>query len=924
MAQKIKKGFFKILPWSVVIFLVVGVSVTFLSPAPNNPDVQPAKAADTILSSVYIDDGDGTVERIRWTMDETVTACAYEAGDWTVNTAGSINVAITGLICTGSDAFLNILVAADGYETGGAIDPIISYADAGTLGSVTLTSGNMGAHAAVTATDGAAPVVVNCFFKDITTVDGQVDRVDITFSETVQLINPYEDADWSFPLPGDIGLTNETNATVVGSDVRLTTSGDANETGNIVNGSRVQYDAANGVANSLKDNAATPNAVASFAVSVSDNAAPYPVSSVYKDADSNGTVDRIDITMTADAGLACSFNAADWSIPTPGSINANTPASCTAVGNDLRIGVSANANETGGTTNPTILYTNNFSRVRDGAFIYTATFSSAVTATDGAVPVVVSTTPINNAVSVPIDQALIWNFSEPMVATFVYGVEIVGNEFISNPTPSANPADWTATWNISGTTVSVAHPDYSYGTPINITTHNANVHPAVEPLTELSAIGPVPDDWSFTTLSSGGGGRGASVVGTVVINNDAATTSNPNVTLTLTGTNATEMVIGNDPNFIGSSWETFATSKTWTLTSGDGVKTVYTKFKDSAGNLSQTASDTITRTLPTVSDEYSFVTASPISVVADGASESTITADVRDGSNAPMSGKTVTISSSRGTLDTITTVTGTTGVDGVATFKVKSGTAGTSTFTATVDSVVIITAASVVFTAPGAPSEVPPGEVPVGLSVGDLIKSSISSTVYYYGSDNKRHIFPNSLTYRTWYLDWSGVKVIPQSQLQGIALGKNVTMRHGTVLVKIESDPKVYAVEPGGILRWIPTEARAIALYGPYWTKRVIDVPAVFWGDYTFGADITTDTHPTGALIQYAGLPDIYYIRGAEKRHIATESAFIVNNFRWINVLTVPTAFYYSTGADITGREPDLASIYQDFGFCYLLKTQPF
>jgi len=42
-----------------------------------------------------------------------------------------------------------------------------------------------------------------------------------------------------------------------------------------------------------------------------------------------------------------------------------------------------------------------------------------------------------------------------------------------------------------------------------------------------------------------------------------------------------------------SSWEDYATEKSWTLTSGDGTKTVYVKFKDSAGNVSETYSDTI-------------------------------------------------------------------------------------------------------------------------------------------------------------------------------------------------------------------------------------------------------------------------------------------------------------------------------------------
>ena len=896
----------------MVMLLVITLSIGFFNSVPK---VQPVKAVvhDMTSSNIQLFDTNhnGKIELIKFNVSnpnfltEPATLLGASPYGLAVTQAGrDITISLVGIVTIANpsevqvvlnEADPDLVIDTDAVNSANPIE--LAYTPSGCGVSCIWDTVNDELNliapgdtvATDTEIDKAAPVPVSAVYQDSNS-DGRVDRIVLNISSDVGLAVTYADGDWTV-TPGTVSLDNETGITAVGDNLIISTLGAINTTGGAVNPA-VAY---NNNANNLRDGAG--NFTATFAaVTAIDYAAPYPVSAVYKDAISpgDGTVDRIDITMTTDLGLACTFNADDWSIPTAGDINVNNPVSCTRAGNDLQIGVFADANQTGGTTNPTILYTNNLWRVRDGASNYTATFSPAVTATDAAAPVIIATSPANNAAGVDLNANIVITFSEPMTTGSV------------TYTLAPDPGGVAVAWSSGNKVATYSHTAFAGGTPytFQITAGNAS---AGTPNALIA--GPVPNPFSFTSLAAGGG-RGASVVGTVVINNDAATTSNPNVTLTLTGTNATEMVIGNDPNFIGSSWETFATSKTWTLTSGDGVKTVYAKFKDSAGNLSQTASDTITRTLPTVSDEYSFVTASPISVVADGASQSTITADVRDGSNAPMSGKTVTISSSRGTLDTITTVTGTTGTDGVATFKVKSGTAGTSTFTATVDSVVIITAASVVFTAPGAPSEVPPGEVPVGLSVGDLIKSSISSTVYYYGSDNKRHIFPNSLTYRTWYLDWSGVKVIPQSQLQGIALGKNVTMRPGTVLVKIESDPKVYAVEPGGILRWIPTEARAIALYGPYWTKRVIDVPAVFWGDYTFGADITTDTHPTGALIQYAGLPDVYYIQGAEKRHIATESAFIANNFRWINVLTVPTAFYYSTGTDITGREPDLASIY--------------
>ncbi len=104
----------------------------------------------------------------------------------------------------------------------------------------------------------------------------------------------------------------------------------------------------------------------------------------------------------------------------------------------------------------------------------------------------------------------------------------------------------------------------------------------------------------ITTGSGGGGGTSGDTVsptGTISINAGAATTSTLSATLTLTATDnigVTQMMISNDSGFAGGSWESYAASKTWTLTSGDGAKTVYVKFKDAAGNISLTASDSIT------------------------------------------------------------------------------------------------------------------------------------------------------------------------------------------------------------------------------------------------------------------------------------------------------------------------------------------
>ncbi len=89
-------------------------------------------------------------------------------------------------------------------------------------------------------------------------------------------------------------------------------------------------------------------------------------------------------------------------------------------------------------------------------------------------------------------------------------------------------------------------------------------------------------------------------LGTIKINNDANSTNSTSVTLNLSATDANSgMGIGAQMQFSNdnSTWsapEAYAITKSWTLTSGDGTKTVYAKFKDVAGNWSGAVSDTIT------------------------------------------------------------------------------------------------------------------------------------------------------------------------------------------------------------------------------------------------------------------------------------------------------------------------------------------
>ncbi|HRT11408.1 MAG TPA: hypothetical protein P5194_02650, partial [Patescibacteria group bacterium] len=185
---------------------------------------------------------------------------------------------------------------------------------------------------------------------------------------------------------------------------------------------------------------------------------------------------------------------------------------------------------------------------------------------------------------------------------------------------------------------------------------------------------------------------------------------------------------------------------------------------------------------------------------------------------------------------------------------------------------------------------------------GSLIKMNGLSSVYYLGQDGKRYVFPNQTTYFSWYKDFSGVVTISQSELESYPLGSNITMRPGTYLVKITTNPKVYAVEPGGLLRAIPDEASAKALYGDNWAKRVVDVPDAFFTNYKMGTALAAGEIPAGALVKNADNPDVYYFDGTNYRKIADEAAFNANRFRFDFVLTVSTAITAS-GNNITTNE---------------------
>lgn len=161
------------------------------------------------------------------------------------------------------------------------------------------------------------------------------------------------------------------------------------------------------------------------------------------------------------------------------------------------------------------------------------------------------------------DQMII-NFSEPMNTSSVV--------FSTNPL-----FDFTPVWSNNNTTVALKHLIFSANQSYTVT-----ISAGTDLATGSNSISNLP----YVVNVVSGIVQPTVLVPSnisVLINGGASTTNSGNVTLTVAATNAISMRFSNNPFFTDANWENYATSKNWTLGSGNGIKTVYAKFISSTG-----------------------------------------------------------------------------------------------------------------------------------------------------------------------------------------------------------------------------------------------------------------------------------------------------------------------------------------------------
>ncbi len=151
-----------------------------------------------------------------------------------------------------------------------------------------------------------------------------------------------------------------------------------------------------------------------------------------------------------------------------------------------------------------------------------------------------------------------------------------------------------------------------------------------------------------------------------------------------------------------------------------------------------------------------------------------------------------------------------------------------------------------------------PPSVNASIATEQLIKGTSHSSVYYFAYNGKRYVFPNEKVYRSWYPNFSGVTTITDAELAAITIGGNVHYKPGMKLLKITTDPKVYATDWNGKLRWVTSESIAAELYGPLWSTNIDDVPDTFFAGYAISTPINSpDNYNVETVRSAAGVVGI-------------------------------------------------------------------
>lgn len=603
-----------------------------------------------------------------------------------------------------------------------------------------------------------------------------------------------------------------------------------------------------------------------FGLSQIAYAADTLVSQQYQDLNNDGYVDTI--ILEFDTNLtACTFDAADWSVVTPGTVNitgiTGFSNACNGSSPDLFLTVTSGTRKTGGGTSPVISYANagTANSIQDSGNI---SAKSNRTVADAAKPIFTIVDLTDSDTDGFVDEI---NFVWSEVIDTNDGVAPVAADLPTTLLPDGSTADFSAATisdpaggtqviNVTGVTgqqtintgigstaisgdMSGKWKDALDNTPhITAATSQETVTEVMAPLVVSSVPG----------AGLGGANSASPIVLTFSENIDSIT-----YTLSPTRTLAS-----------GTSFPASVVTLSGTKLSGLNTFTI-TSAPDENGNafgqFMSTGTTSFTFTVSSSSDEAP----TPLTYEID-LNDLSSYENLVSGSLLPISWSTsgtgavsgVTLSYTTNGGETWETIVQNTENDGLYTWSIPTSITSSFMIKAEATDLVSVldtdTSEELTLSSGSSEEEVDEDEVSEddadseeqesSLHDGHYIKGSSWSTVYYVDGSVRRP-FLDTQTYFTYADSFDDVVEVSDAVLADYTIGSPMLPRANTVLIKIQSVNNVYALgEDNGsaVLRWISTEELAVALYGSSWSNYVIDVPVTAWSHFVMGEDVESSS----------------------------------------------------------------------------------
>ncbi|OGL72027.1 hypothetical protein A3C17_04550 [Candidatus Uhrbacteria bacterium RIFCSPHIGHO2_02_FULL_53_13] len=760
-----------------------------------------------------------------------------------------------------SDTLASVTMNASAFDDGssalsGSVTSGIYTATVGALDSQDDTSNNITVTAVDNAGNSTATAGTNNYTVD--TIVPTVTQASVTVAGATGTSGAFKNGNspvltWNPTTSGEsdtIASASFDGSSFKSGDTALSGSLATNWTASLSGAMDLQDDTSNAVTVTVVDNVGNSTGPTTSSTTYTiDTVLPTISTAVYQDNNGNGTVDRVVLTFSEDVSSGFSADKDEWTFPTASELTLTAPtldASVTNSTTTVTIAVGADANETGHTTAPTIAYTNTSGTLQDDAGNAVANVT-AQTLTDDAGPLLLSSDPSDAEQNVSRNDAVTMTFSEPIVtASFAYTCCGTGTD----------PGSRAVTWSSNDTVATVAHAQFQSSNDITLTVTDA---PDGASNTFVGAVAAAANPFTFTTAAAGG-----VVVG---VNDTAGPTS---------GSTSNQTITLVSPNGGGTYTAGSSTPIAWTQRGRiDMVNVAYSLDNGATWTILASGIRNLGSYLWTLPD----IVADRVRIRVQGTDLASVYTE--DSSDSAFS---------------------------IVKAPVASQTAPEPSLPPADNAVAVDTKTPIILELGEPVVEVDtPREEALKLAVGDVLRGVTDPAVYVIRSDGKRAVFPDSETYFSYFDSFDHVVTINDDQLRKLPLGKRVTVRPGTWLVKIQSDPRVYAVEDGGLLRHVPNEDTARFLYGDTWNSQVRDVNVAFFKDYRIGEPLPSNTYlPEGTVFSYEESPQLYVVQNRIRRLFLDAEAFALNHFQDRFVRNISLLFEFEDGEPIQGIDQDL------------------